>query len=507
MVCNKCGNEIPDDSVVCLYCGQKFENTSGIKRIQLKCKNCGGTLTVDTESQDVICPYCGAKEKILDSDLVAVEKIKKEVEFAKIANENEKEKNREKKEDRRQYRKSKLAKISVLFLFICLGTTIYSFKELHIFRGLIAMIQTGLFGASWLMGMQIVEEKRKNIYVAFAILGFLLIIPFMMLSGNETTNTMYEKISWPGSGISTNIPNPNAEYGNIITNDSERFHATIDKYSQDNFIDYKKKCEDMGYTIDSESSNDSLEAYNDDGYKLELHYYTDKMSISLDAPISKGVFTWPKSEIAKLLPVPKSNKGKIDWEGDHEFVIYVCETSIEDYNTYVEAVSNAGFNVEYHKSDTTYYADNKDGYHVNIDYKGNATMYIRIDEPDDGKKESDKEENIEKNDNDDNKNTADTSSGNDSKDTDDSIVDPNLKAFLDSYEEFIDEYIAFMEKYNDSSDTIGLLTEYTEMLNKYADFADKIDQYDTENMSKADSLYYIEVTSRCSEKLLKASIQ
>lgn len=82
-------------------------------------------------------------------------------------------------------------------------------------------------------------------------------------------------------------------------------------------------------------------------------------------------------------------------------------------------------------------------------------------------------------------------------------VDPDLKAFLDSYEAFMDEYVDFMKKYmNDPGNAISMLTEYTEIMVKYEDFADKIDKYDSDSMSKEDAKYYLEVVNRCNQKML-----
>ncbi len=84
-------------------------------------------------------------------------------------------------------------------------------------------------------------------------------------------------------------------------------------------------------------------------------------------------------------------------------------------------------------------------------------------------------------------------------------VDPDLKAFLDSYEDYIDEYVDFMKKYNsDPNNMISMLGEYGDMMQKYSDFAEKLDQYDSDNMSAADYKYYIEVTTRCTQKMLEA---
>ena len=82
-------------------------------------------------------------------------------------------------------------------------------------------------------------------------------------------------------------------------------------------------------------------------------------------------------------------------------------------------------------------------------------------------------------------------------------VDPDLKAFLDSYEDFVDEYVVFMKKYNaDPSNAVSMANEYTEILKREADYAEKLKQYDSSEMSSADAAYYAEVTGRCSKKML-----
>lgn len=81
-------------------------------------------------------------------------------------------------------------------------------------------------------------------------------------------------------------------------------------------------------------------------------------------------------------------------------------------------------------------------------------------------------------------------------------VDPELRSFLASYEEFIDQYVAFMADYADSSDVIGMMGDYMKMLGQYAEFETALAKYDTADMSDADALYYSEVCLRCSQKLL-----
>ena len=63
------------------------------------------------------------------------------------------------------------------------------------------------------------------------------------------------------------------------------------------------------------------------------------------------------------------------------FVIYLGNTTKDDFLEYADACYDAGFTVDYQRGDTYFRADDKDGYHVNVQYEGNNIMFIRIDEP------------------------------------------------------------------------------------------------------------------------------
>ena len=82
-------------------------------------------------------------------------------------------------------------------------------------------------------------------------------------------------------------------------------------------------------------------------------------------------------------------------------------------------------------------------------------------------------------------------------------VTPEFKATMDSYEAFIDKYVEFMKNY-DTMDTSQML-QYLSILSEYTDFAQKIDAIDEDSLSDADYAYYLEVTTRVSQKLLSAA--
>lgn len=86
----------------------------------------------------------------------------------------------------------------------------------------------------------------------------------------------------------------------------------------------------------------------------------------------------------------------------------------------------------------------------------------------------------------------------------DTAVNPELKAFLDEYEKFMDEYIDFMKKYNNSDNTMELISDYTSIMQQYAEFTGAIEEYGTDEMSEEDAVYYLEVVNRVNEKMLKS---
>ena len=83
-------------------------------------------------------------------------------------------------------------------------------------------------------------------------------------------------------------------------------------------------------------------------------------------------------------------------------------------------------------------------------------------------------------------------------------VNPDFRATMDSYEAFFDEYIAFMQKYaSDPGNAMSMLSDYMDFLNRYTEVMAAMESIDTSNLSSEDMAYYLEVTNRISQKLLK----
>lgn len=89
------------------------------------------------------------------------------------------------------------------------------------------------------------------------------------------------------------------------------------------------------------------------------------------------------------------------------------------------------------------------------------------------------------------------------KDGDYSLVTPEFKETMDSYEAFYDEYIEFMNKYNsDGADIMSMLNDYMDMIDKLNEWSEKIDAIDESALSPADDAYYLLVTLRIEKKLV-----
>ena len=84
-------------------------------------------------------------------------------------------------------------------------------------------------------------------------------------------------------------------------------------------------------------------------------------------------------------------------------------------------------------------------------------------------------------------------------------VSPEFKRYMDSYEEFFDEYLDFMNSMDGEGSGLDVLLRYAVMMERYAEVMDSLDAIGEEDLSTADELYYLEVLSRISQKLLEAA--
>lgn len=346
------------------------------------------------------------------------------------------------------------------------------------------------------------KKPKKPIYKKwwfYVIAAVALIAIISAISGGKGKG---EKIEWSKIELRDQLPEPPSNRGTLFENSDEEFWVSLDGVSDDQYNDYLDACVDKGFTVDADKSSYSYKAYNADGYSLDMSHIGDGLSITLKAPMKFGSITWPSSTVGNMLPAPKSTTGKFSYEHDDSFFVYVSETSKADYDQYVADCSANGFNIDYDKGDTYYRADNADGYHISLKYEGNNIMAVEIK----ASKNSDAGTSEPATTEPSTETTAPSeSNATETKPNDTDLVDGMRKDFkdaMDSYEAFMDEYVAFMKKHSDNPSDVGLLADYTKYMSKYADMVEKIDKWESEDLNDAELAYYIDVQARVSKKLL-----
>lgn len=320
-----------------------------------------------------------------------------------------------------------------------------------------------------------------------------------------------EKIEWSKIELSAQLPELPFEKGKISTNTDEELSIKIEKVSEDDFKSYMKECAAKGYSVDAEKTQSSYEAYNAAGYHLDIDLIGDSFSLTLKAPIKFGSIAWPTSELGFSVPEPKSSEGKFEYEYEEHFLVYVKITDKAEYEDYIDSCSAYGLDKNYDKGDTYYRADDENGYHISVSYEGNNIMKIEAsspekDEPKTAAPVTDTEEKTDSVTAE--QNTAVSSAEPETKKTDSSPsgLRSDFKEAMDSYEKFIDEYVAFMKKYKANPGDISLLADYTSFISRLTDVTEKFDKWESSGLSDAELTYYLEVQSRASKKLADAAI-
>ncbi|MBQ2884399.1 MAG: zinc-ribbon domain-containing protein [Alphaproteobacteria bacterium] len=509
MYCKKCGKELRDDAVFCIGCGTKVEGAN-INTVQLRCKACNGVMDIRADSKVMECPYCGSREVIIESDDVAIEKIKsqthKEIELKKMENEEKISRTQEEKEMLTEFKKGKFSKFLIICAVISFLMCYTQLSDGAILSGIIALVQGGLYTVSWLMGMQVIKSEKKHLYILLAVIGLALIIPFLGTGDIKSSN----KYEWGKGGYYDVVPKPKTEYGTLYEME-DRLSVYAEKINENEYRDYVSQCKEKGFTVEITEKTDSYEAYNDEGYKLKLSYdrTSKKMSLSVDAPVENNTISWPSKGLASLLPAPKSKIGEVRIDSSSQYLAYICDTSYEEYNKYVETCTEKGFDVDYSKGDDYYYADNEKGDSLALNYEGNDTMRVSIyaseDEPTkaptlqepEATKKVESTKTPEK--------TKEPVKTEKPKEEDELIngMRPAFKESMDEYEEFFDEYCEFMDKVANNPDDLSLMLDYGDFMSQYTETMEAFEKMGEEDMNDAEMQYYIEVSGRITEKLYK----
>lgn len=357
-------------------------------------------------------------------------------------------------------------------------------------------------------------KNKKPFYKKwwFILIVFIVVVGLFGLIGGDS-----EKIDWNDLELGYMLPEPDSNKGKIISDLDTYLGVYIDKISKTEYNDYVVECTEMGYTVESDKNGNNYNAYNEDGYLLGLYYIenSEELHISLDAPEELGNLRWPNSDLAKLIPEPNSKVGKVLRESSDGFYIYVGETSIDDFYIYADKCSEVGFYVDYEKGDKFYRAYDDVGNFISLTYSGNSVVTVEMKRAEEKATVVDIEEPVtekititatEEPDSDDKTTTDDEEPvKNDSP----ALVNgmrPEFKEAMDTYEDFMNEYCEFMEKYvsSDGPD-LGLLADYANYMSKYADVVEAFEKWEDDDMNAKETEYYIEVQTRVTKNLLEVA--
>lgn len=232
---------------------------------------------------------------------------------------------------------------------------------------------------------EILKDKKsvgiKTVKKAFLGIFLFLIVSITVVAQIYNFNRKMEeerRLVIPDTELGRLLPELPEMEGKIRLSHSE--YLSIEGYHFDfsSYEAYKKKCIARGFTIDSKEDGISYEAFNAEGYKLRVSCYKNELSINVNGKIKMGKFQMPNTKIAGLLPIPKSDYGLVSYSGKDSFTLYIGNTNTEDFNDYIDECAKKGFTENVLQHDNSYYADNKDGFHLSLNYQGFQTMYISI---------------------------------------------------------------------------------------------------------------------------------
>lgn len=236
---------------------------------------------------------------------------------------------------------------------------------------------------------------NKKFIIAISIIVVIVVIAIICM---VISNQNYEQIDWNSLVLGKYLPKPEKNYGEIQYNSQNLLGIVLPKITEQEYKEYTNKCINEGYNIDIkyEFGDTLLKAFNDKGYNIIVSYTKSEksMKISLYSPKEMDEFEWPTTGLGSMLPKPKSNYGKIEWNSSESFIITVGNTTIEEYDEYVKECENFGYTIDYIKGEENYSAKNSEGYDLDVSYLGWNVISISLKVPEEQKEQESTNNNL-----------------------------------------------------------------------------------------------------------------
>ena len=101
--------------------------------------------------------------------------------------------------------------------------------------------------------------------------------------------------------------------------------------------------------------------------------------------------------------------------------------------------------------------------------------------------------------------SEDLDTSDESSKSDSGVLSSEFKKTMDDYEAWFDHYCDVMERYQEDSTDLKLLSEMTDLLTEETTMLEEMENMDQDDMNAAELAYYLEVTARIEKRLLEAA--
>ena len=278
----------------------------------------------------------------------------------------------------------------IVFILLCFALIIDKDDLVRV-----SVIQIIGITIAFLLERNIIKTNKKWIKYIILLICFLMlgtyvdyfknsIIKENSKSKNYDVNFKEEKtnIPWDQIILLDKIPKTKSDIGKIIYNSDEKLELKVNDIAIKDFYNYIEDCKIKGYTIYIEKEEYSFKAYSTDEFVLNLNYYqyTKELRISLEKIEKLGNIEWSNSELAKLLPIPKFDKGKVISDTKKLYSINIAEMNLNQFNEYIEQCKEKGFKNEIKRTDKRFEAKDDQKNKLNIEYIGNNRVTIKLEE-------------------------------------------------------------------------------------------------------------------------------
>lgn len=336
MKCPKCKKEIEENSKFCNFCGEKINKEKKKAKIENESK-------IDDKENDNIDLLNKLLEIWKKFDL-----------FEKIS--------------------ISFGGVIIILLLIALITN----KSLAVFINLVQLIGIVVI---FLIQKNIIKTNKNWIKYLILVVCFFM-LGFYINVFKSRTSEKASPIVWNELVLGEIIPEIKNHKGIINLNSDERLDIYINNVSSKEFYSYIESCKNKGFNIDEIKKEYEYEAYTNSGYKINIYYYeySKELYINLSKPEKFEEIEWFTSDFAKLLPTPKSNFGKIIENSEKVYLVKLSNMSIDDFNEYILQCKEQGFSIDVSKTDRKFVAKNENNNKLEIEYKGNNLITIKIEE-------------------------------------------------------------------------------------------------------------------------------